>query len=67
MNLLTVEIKIPKYRKIDLKILTDYSVVVFYVNDIVAFSTRMFNMKKHQWGIFSVNSDISYHDMKISI
>ncbi|NRD80999.1 DUF4975 domain-containing protein [Bacillus sp. BRMEA1] len=62
----TMPFQVTKSENIDFKILTDDSVVVLYVNNKVAFSTRMFNMRKHQWGIFSVDSNVTFQDLKIN-
>ncbi|PRR83033.1 glycoside hydrolase family 32 protein [Clostridium vincentii] len=45
---------------LDFSVVIDDSVAVLYVNNEVAFTTRMYNMQNHKWGIFSMDSDITF-------
>ena len=37
-----------------------------YVNDELAFTTRMYLSQGMEWGIFSVNSNVVFENMSIS-
>jgi beta-fructofuranosidase len=51
---------------IDFTLLIDDTVAVLYVNDQVVLSTRMFSIQNNQWGIFSINSDVAFENIKLS-
>jgi len=46
--------------------MTDDSVSVLYINNKAALSSRMFTMKNHIWGIFSIDSNVVFKDLKLS-
>ena len=47
-------------------LLIDDTVAVLYVNDQMALSTRMYALPEHQWGIFSVDSDVVLSELNSS-
>lgn len=51
---------------IDFTILIDDSVVVIYVNDEVVLSNRMFLAQGSQWGVFSIDNDVIFENIKLS-
>jgi beta-fructofuranosidase len=51
---------------LDFTMLIDDSVAVLYVNNEVAFSTRMYNMQNRKWGIFSTDSDVTISDLQLN-
>lgn len=51
---------------LDFTILIDDSIAVLYVNDTAILSTRMFSIQGQNWGIFSVDSDVVFQDIKLS-
>lgn len=57
---------ISKGESLDFTILIDDSIAVLYVNDIAVLSTRMFLIQDQNWGIFSVDSDVVFEDIKLS-
>lgn len=44
----------------------DDSVMVMYIDDEIAMSTRMYHMQGRHWGIFSNDSHVEFSDLKIS-
>jgi beta-fructofuranosidase len=62
----TKPITVPDNGTLDFTILINDSVAVLYVNNEVAFSTRMYNMQNHKWGIFSMDSDITFSSVQLS-
>lgn len=59
-------LKIGKQSELEFTLLTEDTVAVLYINDQIAFSTRMFSMKSQEWGIFSNSSDVHVEDLKIT-
>jgi len=51
---------------LDFTLLTEDSVSVLYVNNKAVLSSRMFTMKNHKWGIFSIDSNVEFEDLKLS-
>jgi len=51
---------------LDFTLLIDDSVSVLYVNNKAVLSSRMFTMQKHKWGIFSIDSNVEFKDLKLS-
>lgn len=51
---------------LDFTILINDSVAVFYVNNEAAFSTRMYNIQNNKWGIFSMDSDVTFSNLQIN-
>jgi beta-fructofuranosidase len=62
----TKSITIADNATLDFTILINDSVAVFYVNNEVAFSTRMYNMQNHKWGIFSMDSNVTFSNLQLS-
>ncbi|MHC1685874.1 MAG: glycoside hydrolase domain-containing protein [Clostridiaceae bacterium] len=62
----TKPITVPDNGVLDFTILINDSVAVLYVNNEAAFSTRMYNMQNHKWGIFSMDSDITFSSLQLS-
>ncbi|WP_202117309.1 glycoside hydrolase family 32 protein [Clostridium chromiireducens] len=62
----TKPITVPDNGVLDFTILINDSVAVLYVNNEAAFSTRMYNMQNHKWGIFSMGSDITFSNLQLS-
>jgi beta-fructofuranosidase len=62
----TKSITIADNATLDFTILINDSVAVFYVNNEAAFSTRMYNMQKHKWGIFSMDSDVTFSNLQLN-
>ena len=46
-------------------IFIDKSVLTFYLNDKVVLSTRIFNMQKKNWGIFSIENNAEISNLKM--
>ena len=51
---------------LDFTILINDSVAVLYVNNQAALSTRMYNMQNHKWGIFSIDSNVTFSEFQLS-
>ena len=51
---------------LDFTILINDSVAVLYVNNEAAFSTRMYNMQNHKWGIFAMDSDVEFSQLQLN-
>ena len=51
---------------LDFTLLTEDSVSVLYINNKVVLSSRMFTMKNNKWGIFSIDSNVEFKDLKLS-
>ena len=51
---------------LEFTLLIDDSIAVLYVNNEAVLSTRMFSMQNQKWGVFSVDSDVEFEDLKIS-
>lgn len=62
----TKPVTIANNATLDFTILINDSVAVLYVNNEAAFSTRMYNMQNHRWGIFSVDSDITLSNLQLN-
>lgn len=62
----TMPLEINVNSDLNFTLLIDDSITVVYVNDQAVLSTRMFTMKNHEWGIFSIDSDIDIKDLKLS-
>lgn len=62
----TKSINIPDNGSLDFTILVNDSIAVLYVNDEVAFSTRMYNMQNNKWGIFANNSNVTVNDLRLA-
>ncbi|WP_235334267.1 glycoside hydrolase family 32 protein [Pelosinus fermentans] len=63
---LTVPLDVNDNESLNFTLLIDDSVAVLYINDKVALSTRMYALQNNQWGIFSINSDVTYEDLNLS-
>ncbi len=62
----SVEMSVPADKKFDVKIVTEKSVCVMYVNDQVAFSNRIDKMYGNPWAIFTEKGmNVSFSDIKI--
>ncbi|WP_315072674.1 glycoside hydrolase family 32 protein [uncultured Clostridium sp.] len=59
-------ITVPDNGILDFTILINDSVAVLYVNNEAAFSTRMYDMQNHKWGIFSMDSDATFSNIQLS-
>lgn len=46
-------------------ILVENSVCVIYVNNLIAFTNRIYTMNQNAWGIYSDNGDVTFSDIKI--
>jgi beta-fructofuranosidase len=44
-------VDVPLGEKINLRVLIQNSIAVFYINDKAAFSTRMYSMPENHWSI----------------
>jgi beta-fructofuranosidase len=62
----TMPLKIKANDTLNFTLLIDDSVAVLYVNDQAVLSSRMFTMQKRKWGIFSIDSNVIFEDLKLS-
>lgn len=62
----TMHLKITDKDTLNFTLLLDDTVAVLYVNDQAVLSTRMFTMKNHKWGIFSIDSNVTFENLKLS-
>lgn len=60
-----VSFNFKEVREIKYTILIDKSVLTLYLNDKVVISTRIFNMPKKNWGIFSIKNDSEFLNLKM--
>ena len=56
---LSVPVSFQPGQSYDFTLLIDGTVAVLYINDQMALSTRMYGLPEHQWGIFSMGSEVS--------
>ena len=52
-------------RTYDITICIEHSVAVLYVNDRIAFSTRIYGMENNAWQVFCEKGSVSIHDLEI--
>lgn len=52
-------------RTYDITICIEHSVAVLYVNDRIAFSTRIYGMENNPWQVFCEKGAVSIHDLEI--
>ncbi|MBU3110160.1 glycoside hydrolase family 32 protein [Clostridium lacusfryxellense] len=50
---------------LDFTLITEDSVSVLYVNNKAALSSRGFTMNNNKWGIFSIDSNVEFRDLKL--
>lgn len=62
----TKYISIDEGDTLEFTILIDDSIAVLYVNDVSVLSTRMMSMQDQKWGIFSVDSNVVFEEVKLS-
>ena len=63
---LAVPVSLQPGESYNFTLLIDDTVAVLYVNDQMALSTRMYALPEHQWGIFSVDSDVVLSELNSS-
>ena len=62
----TMPLQINENGTMDFTLMIDDSVAVLYVNNEAVLSTRMFTMQKNKWGIFSMDSDVTFGNVKLA-
>ncbi|MEY2868737.1 MAG: hypothetical protein RIR01_1200 [Bacteroidota bacterium] len=50
----------------DIQIVIENSMLVVYINNEVALSSRVYKVSNTNWGIFSDNSTVSFYDIKVT-
>jgi beta-fructofuranosidase len=60
-----VDYDISKHDECKVSLVISDGVVVAYVNDEIAFSTRMYLSQGMDFGIFSINSNVTFEDIKM--
>ena len=60
-----VDYAISEKDELKISMLIADGVVTMYVNDEIAFTTRMYLSQGSEWGVFSVSSEASFEDMKL--
>ncbi|CPR19839.1 glycoside hydrolase family 32 protein [Brenneria goodwinii] len=58
-------IETPLSDNINLKVIIEDSIAVFYINDNIAFSTRMYHISGKKWAISAPQSNIDTSDLRI--
>ena len=61
----SLDYDLSKADKLHIKAVISDGVVVMYVNDQVAFTTRMYLSQGSQWGLFSIKSPVTFTDTKL--
>ena len=61
----TVDFDFSKHDEIKVSIVISDGLVVAYVNDEIAFTTRMYLSQGMSFGIFSINSSVDFQDVKL--
>lgn len=61
-----VPINISPGENYDINIVVENSIVVVYVNDKVALSSRVYKANGTHWGIYSDNSDVTFENFKVT-
>ena len=62
----TMSLAVNEGERLEFTLLIDDSVGVLYLNNEAVISTRMFSMQDQKWGIFSIDSNIEFEDLKLS-
>lgn len=62
----TMPLAVNEGESLEFTLLIDDSVGVLYLNNEAVLSTRMFSMQDQKWGIFSIDSNIEFEDLKLS-
>lgn len=60
-------IKLEPHRPVDLKVFVDGSVCVVYAGNQVAMSTRLYNLKQGNWGVFVNEGSARFTNVRISV
>jgi len=63
---LSVPVSLQAGQSYDFTLLIDGTVAVLYINDQMALSTRMYGLPEHQWGVFSLNSEVTLSNLRSS-
>ena len=61
-----IDFDLSKEKELHVSMVISDGVVCMYVNDELAFTTRMYLSQGMEWGIFSVNSNVVFENMSIS-
>ena len=61
----SLDYDLSKADKLHIKAVIADGVCVCYVNDEVAFTTRMYLSQGSQWGLFSIKSPVTFKDTKL--
>ena len=60
-------IRLEPQRPVDLKVFVDGTVCVVYVDDRIAMSTRLYNLKQGDWGVFVNEGAARFRNVRISV
>ena len=60
-----VDYDFSKVDELKVSMLVSDGVVSMYVNDEIAFTTRMYMSQGSDWGVFSINSKVSFEELKV--
>ena len=61
----TVDFDFANTDSLNVKMIVADGVVCMYVNNQIAFTTRMYFSQGKDWGIFSINSSVTFDDLEI--
>jgi beta-fructofuranosidase len=57
---------VPTNKQLDVTIVSENSVCVIYINDEIAFTSRIYKMNQNPWTIFANNGEVTFSDLTIS-
>jgi beta-fructofuranosidase len=60
-------IRLEAQRPVDLKVFVDGTVCVVYADDRIAMSTRLYNLKQGDWGVFVNEGAARFRNVRISV
>ncbi|WP_026650788.1 glycoside hydrolase family 32 protein [Butyrivibrio proteoclasticus] len=60
-----VDYDFSKVDELKVSMIVSDGVVSMYVNDEIAFTTRMYMSQGSDWGVFSINSKVSFEELKV--
>ena len=61
----SLDYDLSKAGELNIKVVIADGVVVMYVNDEVAFTSRMYLSQGMEWGLFSIKSPVTFKDTKL--
>ena len=65
-TLTQLPLTVPVNKEFDVTIVSENSVCVVYINDVLAFTNRIYKMSQNPWAIFANNGVATFYDLKVS-